>query len=207
MIILLFGPPGSGKGTQAELIKKECNINHISTGDIIREEVKKNTPLSKIIKTEIKNGKLINDKIIVDLIEKYIITNKKILLDGFPRTLEQAEFLSQKNFNIEYIINIKTEKQIIFKRIKYRILKNNKNYNILYNKPKIKNKDNITGEYLIKRPDDLFNIIDKRLKDYYNNLDKILNLYKNKIKIIEINGENNINKIFEEIKINIRKII
>jgi adenylate kinase len=207
MKIIIFGAPGSGKGTQAELIKNEFKLNHISTGDIIRDEIKNNRPFSKSIKEKIKKGALIKDQTIFKILEKYLKNNKNILLDGFPRTLTQAKFLTKTNLKIDYIINIRTKKTSIIKRIKYRIINNNINYNIIYKKPKIKNRDDKTGEILIKRQDDLLETIEKRLKEYYSNIKDILSFFENKTKIIEINGEKNIKETYKEIKTNIKKHI
>lgn len=201
MKIILIGAPGSGKGTQAELIKKTMNIHHVSTGDIIRKELNSNYEIKK----KVKNGKLIDDKTILKLVEKNIKTLNNILFDGFPRTLNQAIYLSKKNIEIDYIIKIDIEEQILIKRLKYRLTNKNKNYNLMNIKEKIKNKDNFTGENLKKRNDDKMKIIKKRLLEHNKNTNEILNWYKNiNTKLIEINGNNKINDIFEKIINNIK---
>lgn len=201
MKIVLIGAPGSGKGTQAELIKKNLNLHHISTGELIRKELDSNPEIKKIVKS----GQLIKDEIILNIIEKNTKKINNILFDGFPRTLNQAIFLSKKNIKIDYVIQIEVEEKTLIKRLKYRLTNKNKNYNILGTKQKIKNKDDLTGEKLKKRQDDKLKIIKKRLLEHNNNTNDILNWYK-KIKtyLIKINGDTDINNIFEKIIINIK---
>ncbi len=205
MKIILLGPPGSGKGTQAHLIKNFFNLKHMSTGELIRHEIEKSTEIGIFIKKEIKNGNLIKDDIISTLLEKHIKNNSNFLLDGFPRTLSQAIYLSKKNIDINFIIKLTLKTNIILKRLKYRIIHKTNSYNILYNIPKIKNKDNETGEKLTKRFDDSFKAIKNRLTDYNNNTEKIIHWYKNISNITEINSEMDTLTTFNNIKEHIKK--
>ncbi|HIH2762825.1 MAG TPA: adenylate kinase family protein [Candidatus Azoamicus sp.] len=201
MKIILIGVPGSGKGTQAELIKNKLNLQHISTGELIRKELDLNQEFKKIIK----NGQLIKDEIILNIVEKNIKKINNILFDGFPRTLNQAVFLSKKKIEIDYVIQIEIEEKILIKRLKYRLTNKDKNYNIINKPTKIKNKDDITGEKLKKRQDDKLKTIIKRLLEHNNNTNEILNWYeKIKTKLIKINGNTSINEIFEKIISNIK---
>lgn len=204
MKIIFLGPPGSGKGTQAKLIEQKFNIRFVSVGDIIRNEIKNSTLLGLKIKDIQNNGYLISDDIIIDMVKNIIIDEKNLILDGFPRTLNQAKFLLAMKINIDIIININVEDEIIIKRLKYRLInkKSHKSYNLIYNKPKIKNKDDITGGFLTLRADDKYLTILKRLKIYKNTIDNIIFLLKEvgKIKQININGTNNIIDIFNEIE-------
>jgi adenylate kinase len=201
MKIILLGAPGSGKGTQADIIKKKLNLHHISTGDLIRKELDSNQEIKKLLK----KGNLLDDEIILNFIEKNIKEKNNILFDGFPRTLNQAISLTKKNIKIDYIIHIEIAEKNIIKRLKYRLTNKNKNYNIINIKQKIKNKDDLTGENLKKRNDDKIKIIKKRLLDHNANTTEILNWYKNiNTKLIKINGNNNVNDIFEKIINNIK---
>ena len=204
MKIILFGPPGSGKGTQADLISKNFDIPKISSGDLLRNEIKIKSENGIKIKNILDMWILVPDELILGLVKKKIEIENKYILDGFPRTLKQAFFLSKKNIKIDYIINIIIPDEIIINRIKYRLihLNSGRTYNTLYNPPKIKNKDDITGENLTKRSDDNKETIKIRLNDYKKYTYPILNWYKNiaDIKLINLNGDNNIQNIFNEIK-------
>lgn len=196
MKIILMGAPGSGKGTQAELIKKKLNLDHISTGELIRKEIS----LNKEIKEMVKNGSLIKNEIILTILEKEIKDKNNILFDGVPRNLDQAIFLYKKNIKINYIIDIEINPNVLIKRLKYRLTHNNKNYNILQKTQKIKNKDNETGVKLKKRSDDKLLIIKKRLAEDEKNKAIILNWYKKiNTKIIKINGNDTPQNIFDKI--------
>lgn len=191
-----MGAPGSGKGTQAELIKKKLNLDHISTGELIRKEIS----LNKEIKEMVKNGSLIKNEIILTILEKEIKDKNNILFDGVPRNLDQAIFLYKKNIKINYIIDIEINSNVLIKRLKYRLTHNNKNYNILQKTQKIKNKDNETGVKLKKRSDDKLLIIKKRLAEDEKNKAIILNWYKKiNTKIIKINGNDTPQNIFDKI--------
>lgn len=210
MKIIIFGAPGSGKGTQAELISKYFAIKKISSGDILRSEINKKSEIGIKIKKIINMGILIPDEIILGLIKKNIENTEKYLLDGFPRTLKQAVFLSKKNIKIDYIINIIVPDDIIINRIKYRLIhpSSGRVYNKIYNPPKINNKDDITGEDLTTREDDNDKTIKLRLNNYKKYAYPILNWYKNtkEVKLINIDGNNKINNIFNDIKKNILHI-
>lgn len=196
MKIILLGAPGSGKGTQAELIKKKFNLYHISTGELLRKELNENQDIKNIVK----NGKLVNDELILTLVEKNIKNKNDILFDGFPRNINQVTYLYKKNIKIDFIIHIDIDEKILIKRLKYRITNENKNYNIISTQTKIKNKDDITGDDLKKRHDDTLEIIIKRLLDHNNNTKNIINWYKNiNTKIININGNDTISNILEKI--------
>ena len=204
MNLILLGPPGSGKGTQAELIEKYIHIKKISPGDILRNEIKKNSQFKKYIENCQNTGTLVNNTLLFNLIEKNIKNKKHILFDGFPRSLKQIKFLLKKNININYIINIIINTKIILKRLKYRLInkKSEKVYNIIYKNSIIKNKDNTNGELLIIRNDDKYDIIQKRLINHKINIQEIINYYTNKtnIKILNIDGDKEIYYIFKIIK-------
>lgn len=205
MKIIILGAPGAGKGTQADLINKLLAIEHISTGEIVRKELLKQNESINKINDYIKNGLLLPDDIILNLIGNYLKNKKNFLLDGFPRTLDQAIFLLKANVNINCIININTEENIIIKRLKYRLINTNKNYNILFKKPKIKNNDDKTGEKLKKRSDDVLLPIQKRLNMYIKNNTVILDFYKkNNIPILNINGNETIKTISYKINLFIK---
>lgn len=159
MRIILIGAPGTGKGTQAKFITEKYKIPQISTGDMLRESIYSKNKIGKIIKNIIEKGKLVSDKIVCDLIEKRILKKDCIngfILDGFPRTIEQALYLSQKKIKIDYVLDFIMPYESILERISGRRIHVNsgRTYHIKFNPPKTRDQDDITGEALIIRKDD-----------------------------------------------------
>ncbi|WP_343182449.1 adenylate kinase family protein [Buchnera aphidicola] len=216
MKIIFFGPPGSGKGTQAKLITKKFNIFHISPGDILRKEISKKTTLGKIIQHNMNHGKLIDDNIILDLVQKKINQKKftnGFILDGVPRTIIQAKEIEKKNIYINYIIEFILPLEKIYERILGRRIhkESGRTYHIKYHPPKIKNRDDITNDELTIRKDDNIHIINTRLFEYQKMKTEIIKFYDNKIKkkkirYYKINAAQKIEKIYKEIKENLQKI-
>ncbi|WP_339043538.1 nucleoside monophosphate kinase [Buchnera aphidicola] len=212
MKIILIGYPCSGKGTQAKFISKKYKIPNISISNLLKKEIKKkkNINLIKKIKNKIKSGKLVPDSIIINLLEKRL--KKKdcsigYILDGFPRTLNQAKIMYKKNIKIDYVIEILVSRENIFKRALGRKIHipSGRTYHKIYNPPLIKNIDNITGENLTTRIDDTKEIVKKRLNEYDLFQKQIFLFYKKKenIKYFQING----NKKFKNVKNSIKKIL
>ncbi|NIG99365.1 MAG: adenylate kinase, partial [Buchnera aphidicola (Periphyllus acericola)] len=208
----LIGYPCSGKGTQAKFISKKYKIPNISISNLLKKEIKKkkNINLIKKIKNKIKSGKLVPDSIIINLLEKRL--KKKdcsigYILDGFPRTLNQAKIMYKKNIKIDYVIEILVSRENIFKRALGRKIHipSGRTYHKIYNPPLIKNIDNITGENLTTRIDDTKEIVKKRLNEYDLFQKQIFLFYKKKenIKYFQING----NKKFKNVKNSIKKIL
>lgn len=208
--IILIGPPGSGKGTQSQFISGKYNIPQISTGNILRSEIYSKTPTGKKIKKLIDTGKLINDNIIINLIKK--ILNKKkyknnFLLDGFPRTMEQAICMKNYKIFVNYVLEFKLCEKLIFERLSGRRIHipSGRIYNINYNPSKIVNKDDITNEKLSIRQDDTEKIIKNRLNEYYKLTKPLLSFYKDEsikgnIKYFQLNCEKNPKDISKEIE-------
>ncbi|CAL4043266.1 Adenylate kinase [Buchnera aphidicola (Phyllaphis fagi)] len=209
MKIILFGAPGSGKGTQAEFISKKYNIPQISTGNILRNIIKKKNSNSTL-KECIENGKLINDNLIIDLIKNRIKKtdcHKGFILDGFPRTLIQAIEMNNQNILIDYIIEFDISNELIYERILGRRVHepSGRTYHIIFNPPQIPEKDNITQENLVIRKDDTKKIIQKRLLEYLNIKNTIIQYYKNqlnnkKIQYHKIDASKSIYEIQKKIK-------
>ncbi len=203
MNILLLGAPGSGKSLQSIFIKNIFETKNISLGDLLREEINNKTALGNIIKDKINNGILIDDNIVFDIFKSVIDFKNNFLLDGFPRTVSQALFLYDIKFKIDYVIKMDISDIILLKRIKYRLICSNSkiSYNILYNIPKLKYKDDISGGNLLSRVDDKFFIFKNRLIDYNIKTSKLINFFINRgIKIINVNANDKPDKIFENIK-------
>lgn len=159
MNIILLGPPGAGKGTQATNICNKYSIPQISTGDMLRVAVKAGTPLGIEAKKIMDSGELVSDNIIINLVKERIQQNdckNGFLFDGFPRTITQAEALKKDSVKIDFVIEIQVPDQEIIARMSGRRthLKSGRTYHVTYNQPKVKGIDDITGEKLVQRSDD-----------------------------------------------------
>lgn len=183
MRIILLGAPGAGKGTQAKFLTAYYHIPQISTGDMLRYAVSQGTPVGLQAKALMDSGQLISDKVIIELVEARIQQPDCIngfLFDGFPRTLPQAEAIRANGILIDFVIEIKVEDDEIVKRLSGRRihLGSGRIYHILYNPPKIPNKDDVTGEELIQRKDDTEATVRERLRIYHQQTKPLLCYYK-----------------------------
>ena len=205
MNIIFVGPQGSGKGTQAKIIVKELGYVHLSTGVLFREEIEKGTELGKLADSLIQDGNIvpakITNQIVLEKVTKLNAEAKKIILDGYPREIEQAEFAKQ-NLEIEKVVLIDISKQETIKRLssRYHCPKCKKEYNTLYES--LKPKNNLTcdvcGTKLEQREDDSsIDAIERRLQIYHDQTIPVLELFKDKI--IKINGEQPIEKVTQDI--------
>lgn len=201
--IILLGPPGSGKGTQAAMLCKKLSISHISTGEILRQAMFNNTELGRIAKQAIDSGQLVNDKIIIDLIKEkiYQLNEAGYLLDGFPRNILQSQSLDL-NF-IDAIIYLDVPDNILIERLSGRRYHPNSGriYHIKYNPPQELGLDDITKEPLVIRDDDQLDVIQKRLIVYHQSTKDVINWYESSQskKFIKIDGKNDKNEIFNQI--------
>jgi adenylate kinase len=183
MRIILLGPPGAGKGTQAKFLTTYYHIPQISTGDMLRSAVRQGTPVGLQAKALMDSGQLISDTVIIDLVEARIQQADCIngfLFDGFPRTLPQAEAIRASGICIDFVIEIRVEDDEIVKRLSGRRIHpgSGRIYHTLYNPAKIPNKDDITGEELIQRKDDTEATIRERLRVYHHQTKPLLCYYK-----------------------------
>ena len=159
MKIILLGAPGAGKGTQAQFIMNKFGIPQISTGDMLRAAIKAETDLGKQAKTLMDEGKLVPDDLIIALVQERVSQPdcaKGFLLDGFPRTIPQADALKTAGIHIDYVLEFDVPDEIIVERMSGRRvhLASGRTYHVVYNPPKVEGKDDITGEDLVIRPDD-----------------------------------------------------
>ena len=207
MNIILFGPPGVGKGTQADNMVKNFNLYKISTGDLLRNEIKKNTNLSRKIKSKINQGLLVSDKIISDLIVKILSKKKyfnRLIFDGYPRNLKQAKnldlLIKKHNQKISCVLNLIIDKESIIKRILGRLVctKCGLTFNKYFNSPQ-KEKYDCNLKYLKTRSDDNENTIKNRLEVYTKKTLPILDYYADQRILYKIDGTRKINQVCREI--------
>ena len=182
MKLILLGGPGAGKGTQANYIKEKFAIPHISTGDMLRAAIKAGTPLGVAAKKVMDGGGLISDDIIINLVKERINDAdcaNGFLLDGFPRTLPQAQAMKDADIHIDYMVEINVADSEIIKRMSGRRVHpaSGRTYHIVFNPPKVAGKDDITGEDLVQRPDDSEETVLKRLAIYHNQTQPLVEYY------------------------------
>lgn len=216
MRIILLGAPGAGKGTQAQILKDKFNIPQISTGDMLRAAIKANTKLGLEAKQFMDSGALVPDQLIIELVKERIQDSdckQGFLLDGFPRTIPQAEAMKEAAITIDMVIEIDVPDNVILDRLSGRRthLASGRIYHIHNNPPKIQGKDDVTGEDLVQRDDDKEETILKRLNVYHSQTKPLVDYYlkwsaseNEGLRYIKINGLGNVNdiqkSIFEQIK-------
>ena len=171
MRMILLGPPGAGKGTQATFLTKHFGIPQISTGDMLRAAVKAGTPLGLAAKKVMDAGKLVSDDIIIGLVKERLTQPdcaKGYLFDGFPRTIPQAEALRDAGVHIDFVLEIDMPAEDIITRMSGRRahLASGRTYHVKFNPPKVEGKDDVTGEPLVQRDDDREETVRKRLEVY-----------------------------------------
>jgi len=182
MKIILLGPPGAGKGTQAESICQRYDIPHISTGNMLREAIDAGTKLGLEAKSLMDAGILVSDEVIVGLVEERISSpdcSMGFLFDGFPRTIPQAEALVQRGIAIDAVVEIDVPDDDIINRMSGRRMHpaSGRNYHIIFNPPKVEGKDDATGEDLIQREDDKPDTVRDRLKVYQDQTSPLIEFY------------------------------
>ncbi|MBD3264363.1 MAG: adenylate kinase [Candidatus Omnitrophica bacterium] len=205
MKLILFGAPGSGKGTQAIMLSKEYNIKAVSVGDILRENVKKETKLGSEAKKYMEKGLLVPDEIVARLIKKSI-ENGDFVLDGYPRNENQAKtlknILTENGDDIEAFIYLEIGEEAMVNRLsKRRVCKFcGKNYHLKNMPPKRDNICDECGGELIQRRDDTPEVIKKRWEIFKNESQPVLNFYEKHNKMIKVDGRKDKDKVFEEVK-------
>ena len=209
MKIILLGPPGAGKGTQAETLCEAFTIPHISTGNMLREAVEEETELGLEAKALMDAGILVSDEVIVRLVEDRISKGdckNGFLFDGFPRTIPQAQALVDRDIPIDAVVEIHVPDQDIIERMSGRRMHpgSGRNYHVIYNPPKIDGKDDLTGEDLVQREDDEPETVKDRLKVYEDQTAPLIDFYsemskQEKLKYIKVSGTSSPEEVSSEI--------
>jgi adenylate kinase len=182
MRLILLGGPGAGKGTQANFITEKYGIPQISTGDMLRAAVKAGTPLGLEAKKVMDAGGLVSDGIILGLVRERLAQpdcEAGFLLDGFPRTIAQAEGMKAQGIKVGYVVEIDVDDDEIIKRMSGRRvhLASGRTYHVTFNPPKVEGKDDVTGEDLIQRDDDQEETVRKRLDVYHSQTEPLIEYY------------------------------
>ncbi|RMF06368.1 adenylate kinase [Candidatus Woesearchaeota archaeon] len=204
MKLILVGPPGSGKGTQADMISRHYKIPHISTGDILRENIKNETALGKLAKEYVESGRLVPDELIIRLMRKRLKApdcRNGFLLDGFPRTVDQAKEL-EKLEKIDMVFSLEVSDDEVVRRISRRLIcrKCGASYHLDFKPPKKEGICDKCGGELYQRDDDKEEVVKKRLEVYREQTEPLLRFYDEKHILHRINGEQPIEKVFKDIQ-------
>jgi len=207
MNIVLLGPPGSGKGTQAKMIADKYKVKHISTGDILRENVRNGTPLGKEAKKYMDAGKLVPDTLLIDIIKDRLAkpdVKNGWMLDGYPRTNPQAEAMEKimptLGQKLNVVLNIDVPDNELVERLSgRRMCKCGASYHLQFNPPKETGKCDVCHGELYHRDDDKAEAIMKRLETYHNQTQPLIDYYSKKGVIANIKGSGDIQQIFAEI--------
>ena len=210
--IIFFGAPGAGKGTQAKKISSNLILPHVDTGNLIREAIVNKTELGEKAQSFVESGKLVPDQLVIDLIrEKLIVLKGRVfkgfILDGYPRTIPQAnaleKLLGELNLELTCVINVQAPESILVKRLSSRRLCSNKNcgeiYNLLTKKPKAEGKCNLCGSNLYQRKDDTEEAAKERLSEYHNKTAPLEKYYRDKGKLCDVDGTKDPNEVYNEI--------
>ncbi len=209
MNLIFLGPPGAGKGTQAKMVSSKYQIPHISTGDILREAVKEGSPLGVKAKSYMDKGELVPDEVVIGIIEERLKApdcKNGFILDGFPRTIPQAEALDEVLANlgigIDHVINIEVFEDELVRRLSgRRVCKNcGANFHIIFDPPKKEGVCDKCGGELYQRDDDKEETVRNRLKVYSNQTAPLIDFYRKKGLLRSIEGVGGIDLIFNKIE-------
>lgn len=197
MKLVLLGPPGAGKGTQAAELASSLSIPAISTGNIIRAAVKEGTPVGVIAKGYIDKGELVPDETVVSLVEERLAADdckSGYILDGFPRTISQAEIMALKGIEVDRVVNIELADEVIVERLSGRrvCLKCGAAYHVKFNPPAEEGVCGVCGDKLVIRDDDNEEVILNRLSVYHSQTEPLIEFYEKQGKLKSISGEGDV---------------
>ncbi|MGL4432216.1 MAG: adenylate kinase [Plesiomonas shigelloides] len=209
MRIILLGAPGAGKGTQAQFIMEKYGIPQISTGDMLRAAVKASTELGLQAKAIMDAGQLVTDELIISLVKERIAQEdcrNGFLLDGFPRTIPQADAMKEAGIDVDFVLEFDVPDQVIVERMSGRRVHpaSGRVYHVVYNPPKVEGKDDVTGEDLIIRADDEAETVRKRLAIYHEQTEPLVAYYTKEAdagntRYFKLDGTRNVDAVSQEL--------
>ena len=190
MKLILLGPPGAGKGTLAEMLEERKGLSHISTGDLLRKEVKENTSLGKEAKRFMEKGLLVPDALVVEVLKKNLNLDRGFVLDGFPRNINQAEMLEENGIDIDLAINLRVRDSTVISRLSGRRIcsKCGKIYHLVNMPPQKRGICDICGGVLFQREDDKEDVIRRRLEIYRKENEGVIGYYADRLKLKEVDA-------------------
>ncbi len=206
--LVIFGPPGAGKGTQAKMLSEKLGVPHIATGDIFREAVKAGTELGKLAKQYMDRGELVPDEVVIGIVEERLRRpdcSKGFILDGFPRTIKQAEaldeMLQRMGVKLDAVVNLEVSEDEVVKRISLRRTCRNCGaiYHLITNPPKKEGVCDKCGGELYQRDDDREETVRSRLRVYRQQTEPLLKFYEQRGLLKNVDGEKPIEEVFKEV--------
>ncbi len=199
MKIILLGPPGSGKGTVSEFLTRDYQLLHISPGELLREEVQKGTTLGKKIKTYINAGKLVPSEFVVEMVKLQVQGQNNFILDGFPRSLDQAKLIDKLNIDLVLALEV-SEEDVISRLTNRRVCSNGQHsYHLLLIPPKKEGICDIDGTPLVRRPDDHPKVIQERFRIYRKETEPVISYYKKAGKLVSIDASKSPEEVYNAI--------
>ena len=212
MRIILLGPPGAGKGTQARFIREVLGVPQVSTGDMLREAVREGSPEGKRAGKIIAAGELVPDELIVELVKKRITKpdcRDGFLFDGFPRTLGQAEALEREGVDVDCVVEIAVADDEIIRRLSGRRVHpaSGRTYHVAFNPPRTEGKDDVTGEDLVQRDDDRDQVVARRLAVYHERTAPLVAYYRQAggVRYLEVDGARDVATVRKDVLQALRK--
>ena len=208
MRLVIFGPPGAGKGTQAKMLSEKLGVPHIATGDIFREAVKAGTELGRLAKQYMDRGELVPDEVVIGIVEERLRRpdcSKGFILDGFPRTIKQAEVLDEMlqkmGVKLDAVVNLEVSEDEVVKRISLRRTCRNCGaiYHLITNPPKKEGVCDKCGGELYQRDDDREETVRSRLRVYRQQTEPLLKFYEQRGLLKNVDGEKPIEEVFKEV--------
>lgn len=208
MNLLLIGPPNAGKGTQAQLLTEHFGIPHLSTGNLLRENIEQGTDLGKLAKSYVDSGQLVPDDLVINLVEKAIESidlTKGVLFDGYPRNIAQAEnldaLMAKHHSQLDTVILIKVKKSLLIERaIGRRVCTGcGATYHVKTHIPKVPGLCDLCGSPLVHRRDDAEEVVENRVKVYKEQTKPLVDYYKQTGRLLKVRGEGTKEKVFGDI--------